>query len=331
LLLLSFVGEEEFAKVFVFQAIGMGIGMGLVFIPTTVIPIHYFKRRRGLVIGIVMSGGSLGGMVFPAVLRALIDLRGFGGAVRINALIIFACLLIGNGLLRTPPKEKKPFFPVPFLDLTKYSGELNYVGAAIATFLAVLFIYWPTMYLDLLGKEHGVNLNLAFYTIIILSFTGIIGRVGLGFASDIVGPWNAMVPVSFFLAIMMFTTCSIQGPKSLVAYSIFYGVFAGAWLSLIVTAISSLATRNSELGTRVGLVFSLGSIAFLLSALVHDAVLTPQHVWAIASAVSGIIFLAVTVLLGASRMIIVVQKAEKTRKRLPMLKDVPILEGLVIV
>jgi len=44
----------------------MGIGIGLVFVPTAIVPLYYFKRRKGLALGIVMSGGSLGGMVFPA-------------------------------------------------------------------------------------------------------------------------------------------------------------------------------------------------------------------------------------------------------------------------
>ncbi|PPQ74102.1 hypothetical protein CVT26_006481 [Gymnopilus dilepis] len=383
LLLLSFVGEEEFAKVFVLQAIGMGLAMGLVFMPTTVIPIHFFKRRRGLAIGIVLSGGSLGGAVFPPrmssflpslvpsffspffspltahhplliprvalltslftplVLRALIHTRGFAPAVRVTACIAFALLLIGNGLLRTPPREEKPLFPVPFLDLTKYSGELGYVGAGIATFLAVLFIYWPAMYLDLLGLEHGVNPNLAFYTIIIVSFTSVIARVGFGLASDFIGPWNTMIPVSFFLAIMMFTTCTMWVVSSLEENSDFLTLRIelitvkdrSRWLrlSLIITAIASLATRKSELGTRIGLIFTLGSIAFLLSALVHDAVLTAQHVWAIPSAVSGVVFLAVAILMGGARMMTLAGKEEKTRKRLGVLKGVPVLEELVVV
>lgn len=44
----------------------MGLGIGLVFVPTAIIPLHYFKRQRGLAIGIVMSGGSFGGVIFPA-------------------------------------------------------------------------------------------------------------------------------------------------------------------------------------------------------------------------------------------------------------------------
>jgi len=194
----------------------------------------------------------------------------------------------------------------------------------------MLFIYWPVMYLELLGRERGVDPNTAFNTVIIFSLAGIFGRVGLGFASDFVGPWNLLMPVSGFMALMMLLTCSIQGPKSLGAYAFFYGIFSGAWLSLMVTALSSLASRTSEAGTRVGLVFSISSIGVLFSALVHHGVLTPQHMWVIPSVISGVVFIGVTALGYLSRATIVAQKAEYSRRRLPMLKGIPILEGIVI-
>lgn len=43
----------------------MGVGMGLVFVPSSTIAMAHFRRWRGLALGIVMSGGSFGGMVFP--------------------------------------------------------------------------------------------------------------------------------------------------------------------------------------------------------------------------------------------------------------------------
>ena len=43
----------------------MGTGMGLVFVPSSTVALHYFRRWRGLALGIVMSGGSFGGMMFP--------------------------------------------------------------------------------------------------------------------------------------------------------------------------------------------------------------------------------------------------------------------------
>ena len=43
----------------------MGIGLGLSFIPTASITVHYFKRRRALATGIILSGGAMGSVVFP--------------------------------------------------------------------------------------------------------------------------------------------------------------------------------------------------------------------------------------------------------------------------
>ncbi|KAJ3505755.1 hypothetical protein NLJ89_g7252 [Agrocybe chaxingu] len=308
LFLLSFVNEEEFGLVFACQSIGMGIGMGLVFVPTATVALHYFKRKRGLAVGIVMSGGSFGGMIFPPILRGMIPERGLGGAVRVTGYIILGCLVIANCLLVTPPKEEKPLYPLPRLDLAKYSKEKEYLFSAGGMFLSMLVIYYP----------------------------GIIGRAGLGFASDIVGVWNLLIPVSGGVALMLFTTCAmyvlfpppfprssttLQGTKSLVAASFFYGVFSGAWLSLMVTALSSLASRMSEVGTRVGLILSISSFGALLSALMQDGMLTANRLWVVPSVVYGFVFLGVTALAYFSRMSVGNQIAYGKRKRF---KGIPI-------
>jgi len=44
----------------------MGVGIGLVFVPTATIVTRYFSRMRGLAIGIAMSGGPFGGMILTA-------------------------------------------------------------------------------------------------------------------------------------------------------------------------------------------------------------------------------------------------------------------------
>jgi len=315
LFLLSIVGEEQFGGVFACQSLGMGIGMGLIFVPTAVVPLHYFKRQRGLAIGIVMSGATFGGTIFPAALRALIPSHGLGVSVRITAVIATVLLVLGNGLilLRAIPKPDKPAYPLPRLDLAKYSKEMEYLFAAGGFFITMLFIYYPVMYLDLLAQQKGVDAKSAFNSVIILSLTGMIGRIGLGFASDIVGPWNLLMPVSGGMVLMMFTMCTVQGIKSLVAFSIFYGLFAGAWLSLMVTAITSLSSRNTEQGTRVGLVFSAGSLAVLFSFLLQDGLVNTQH-WVIPSAVAGLLFIAVTGLAFMSRKFVADKKPYRRRK-----------------
>jgi len=131
-----------------------------------------------------------------------------------------------------------------------------------------------------------------------------------------------------------------QGIKSLVFVSMLYGIFSGACryrlldiclfyhflfdtgLSLLVTALSTLASRMSETGyviihrfpkknlrssqsvfrTRIGLVLSISSFGLLFSALIQDGTLTPNHIWVIPSAISGVslhlrvIYLCVTLI-----------------------------------
>ena len=123
--------------------------------------------------------------------------------------------------------------------------------------------------------------TIAFHTHLLAGiWSGVIGGILLGFLSDTYGIWNMMIPVSGGMAITLFTMYGVsvyfwiitvalcwllylngsQGPKSFVAYSIFYGFFSGAcryistricslcWahcdpgLSLMITGFSSLAT-----------------------------------------------------------------------------------------
>jgi MFS family permease len=49
----------------------MGLGAGLVFAPcTTAVGIH-FRRRRSLAVGMALTGGSVGAIVFPIGRRIL--------------------------------------------------------------------------------------------------------------------------------------------------------------------------------------------------------------------------------------------------------------------
>jgi len=77
--------------------------------------------------------------------RGFITKLGMGGAVRITAGVITVLLIIANGVFFKfkPPKEEKPAYPLPRLDLAKYTKEMEYIFAAGGTFLAMFFIYYP--------------------------------------------------------------------------------------------------------------------------------------------------------------------------------------------
>lgn len=52
---------NEFWQTMLAQGFGVGIGTGLIFLPAISVVSQYFKKRRSLAMGIVTTGGSVGG------------------------------------------------------------------------------------------------------------------------------------------------------------------------------------------------------------------------------------------------------------------------------
>ena len=85
------------------QAIGMGIGVGMTFLPSLSIISQHFKAYRALAIGIAASGASAGGIVFPIMLNRMFQnpYMGFTAGVRISGAFIAVMLLGANVIMRT--------------------------------------------------------------------------------------------------------------------------------------------------------------------------------------------------------------------------------------
>ena len=87
-------------QVFLVQGVGFGIATGLIYQPALAIASQYFERRRAFAMGIVMSGGAVGGIIFPILLNNLIELMGFKKAVLIAASVMLVCLIVANLVMR---------------------------------------------------------------------------------------------------------------------------------------------------------------------------------------------------------------------------------------
>lgn len=67
---------DQYYSIFLSQGVAAGIGLGFLFLPSVSIIGHWFMKRRALAMGIVVSGSSTGGIIFPIVrvTRATLDL-----------------------------------------------------------------------------------------------------------------------------------------------------------------------------------------------------------------------------------------------------------------
>ena len=98
-----------FALLMLLWGVIMGTGAALCCTVALSVLAHWFEKRRGLAAGIVFVGSSIGGVIFPLVLKATLEPLGWAWSMRILALIVAVLLGFGNLLIRGRITGKKGY------------------------------------------------------------------------------------------------------------------------------------------------------------------------------------------------------------------------------
>lgn len=109
LLAMSFIEKETmpmeglvFGLLFLTWGILSGIGTGLISTAVSGVVCRRFDRRRGLACGIVSGGNSVGGVVWPMMLRDTLDRWGWKWAIKTAGCIALVLLIAGCVLIKAP-------------------------------------------------------------------------------------------------------------------------------------------------------------------------------------------------------------------------------------
>lgn len=158
--------STEYYQFLLSQGVCSAIGVAVVFLSAISAVTGWFHKRRGLAFGILSTGSSLGGVVFPIMLTRLIDSIGYGWAMRTCAFIIMGLLVVANLTLKT--RQKPTRRSLPRGHMWRPFRELPFVLLLVGLFLVPFGLYIPIDYLPVasmgagMGKELAQNL-VAFY------------------------------------------------------------------------------------------------------------------------------------------------------------------------
>jgi MFS family permease len=98
----------------------------------------------------------------------------------------------------------------------------------------------------------------------VLNAVGIPGRMIPAFLADrYFGPFNTMLPFVAACSILLLEWVRADSPGSFYAWVALYGVSSNAVQTLFPSTTASLAPDPSKMGQRVGMIFSVGSVACL--------------------------------------------------------------------
>ncbi|XP_065487668.1 monocarboxylate transporter 10 [Caloenas nicobarica] len=246
-------------------------GCSFAYQPSLVILGHYFKKRLGLVNGIVTAGSSLFTVSLPFLLRVLLDSVGLYNTLRVLCILMFVLFLAGftykplvsdakdkkggkKGMFRFPPEKKICNFSV--------FKVLSYRIWAFGIPAALFGYFVPYVHLMKHVKDRFGDSVPEEVLLLCLGITSGIGRLIFGRVADYIpGAKKVYLQVASFFFIglmsMMIPLCHVFG--GLIAVCLFMGLFDGCFICIMAPIAFELVGAQ-DVSQAIGFLLGLMSI-----------------------------------------------------------------------
>ena len=106
---------------------------------------------------------------------------------------------------------------------------------------------------------------------------GVLGRIAPAYLSDKLGRFNLLVPSAFVsgLSCLVFWFFS-KSLVSIMLFSVFYGFVSGSFVSVVNPCVAQISDM-SQMGTRIGMLYSIISVPWASLSLEFFILLPLQH------------------------------------------------------
>jgi len=281
-------------QVLLAQGITMGLGMGLVFLPSAAILAQYFRRRRALALGISSTGSPVAGIIIPVIFSRLQPVIGFGWATRVIAFVLLAISAVPVAFMHTrvPPsgKSRALFDPTALRD-----GPFLLTIASL--FFLFLALYVAFFYIQLFAESRGLaGPDFSPYLVTLLNVGSVPGRIVPNAVADRAGSLNVLLACAAASAALLLGWLAIGDLGGLVAFAVLYGLFSGGIVSVTPSVVMSLTPDLGRVGARLGTCFLLTGSSVLVGTPIAGAILggragpgaAPEWTGTIAYAAAGL-------------------------------------------
>ncbi|KAI2624526.1 major facilitator superfamily domain-containing protein [Xylaria nigripes] len=242
------------------QGVISGFGAGIYFTPAISLINTYFDKHRALAIGLTTTGNSLGGAIFPLLVRTLIPRLGFAWTTRVIGFLVLGLLSIAAAFLRTrlPPRKSGPILELRAFKDPKYAGFL----------FSSFFLYWANYYtfyyIGSFGTQVlGVSYSTASILVIIINAVGFPFRIVVPMVADRIGNINVIVVVASIYAIVSFAWLAVHNVAGYYAFTVIYGATSASYQCLFPSTVARISPELENIGARLGMAFSITAIASL--------------------------------------------------------------------
>lgn len=247
------------------QGVLLGLGTCLAYMTSVTVAPTWFGKRRGLAMGIILSGTGVGGLVWAPALKACIDAMGYRNTLRLTGAVSFVLNTNAGAVMTWEPSRKaqneierraqmtqkrRNIFAVPLVDL-RLMRTRKFVAQALGAMFQGAAYYIPVFFFATYASTLGYSDTAGANFIALSNACNAIGKIVIGYAADRYGRLNVLLLTTIISAIsaLVFWVPSTLLPFAshqeasrglFIAFTIFYGVFASAYVALFPTSLVEL-------------------------------------------------------------------------------------------
>jgi MFS family permease len=272
-------------QLYLFSGVFISIGASS-FVPFVSLVARWFAKRRGTMTGIVVSGVSAGIAIMPLVAGQLISSYSWRTSYSIiGSITLIIVVIIAQFLKRDPSTVGQ--FPYGVEDISVESLTSGSKGISIQEAIRarsfwllslVLFCFIFSVQAIMIhivphATDLGVSVTTAGGILSLIGGLGIVGRVGIGIASDRIGVKRALIIVLVLMTASIFWIITAKDLWALYLFAILFGFSFGGLITLespLVAELFGLTSHGIILGTAI-LISSIGAaLGILLAGRIFD-------------------------------------------------------------
>ncbi|OAA60956.1 MFS monocarboxylate transporter [Niveomyces insectorum RCEF 264] len=240
------------------QGFLLGVGTCLPYMVAVTVAPGWFSTRRGLAMGIVLSGTGVGGVVWAPAIKALVGRVGFRNSLRVAGALSFVLVTVSSIPLAWDAQTQARLnvenaarshradgiFNVPLVDW-RVAKSRSFLAQSLGAVFQAAAYYTPVFFFASYASTLGYSAAAGANFIALSNACNAVGKIAIGFFADRMGRLNTMFLTTLFSAVI--TVCfwlpstyygSTSDSRGLfIAFTVFYGLFASAYVSLFPASL----------------------------------------------------------------------------------------------
>ncbi len=243
-------------------SIGLGIGIGLVYVPSVGTVQPWFERNRAAASGVAVAGIGAGNFAVPLLAAWWIERYGWRGAY--VALMWFVLALGVAAVLaieaKARPKGGAPLAGVP---LAEALGRGEFWWLYVSLFASCVGVFIPMVHLGPFAQDLGYSEAQGVALVSFVGLGSLGGRFTVGPFADRLGRRASLALMYAGLGVMLLVWWASTAYWALAAFAIVFGACYGGAVALLPTLVMDLYGARAVSGI-IGFLYTGAGLGTLL-------------------------------------------------------------------